>query len=211
MDFLKKLTAPGFQVQGYGQGLVQFKCSKALKPGISIDGLASLPGGVRCDLTVSVTEVQAGVYTAQVQGPKESITLLEKIFLPSSQQQKQQMFYKPNEDDLTRHARTYSIRSRDFPGFKGSTAELSRAGALVMLGGDLAQGKELLVQIDLDDTDLPPIPVEASVDWCAQRDQKTWIASLTFKSLPAEQDTLLAEFLEGLKFRNPGERPLETS
>ncbi len=207
MDFLKRLTAPGFQVDGYGQGVVQFKCSKTLKTGAEITGLASLPGGIRCDLSVQITGAHGNVYTAQVQGPKESLTLLEKVFLPSGQQQKQQMFYKPNDDDLTRHARTYSVRSRDFPGFKGSTAELSRGGALVVLDGSINEGKQLILQIDLDDTDLPPIAVEAQVDWCTQRDKKSWIASLTFKPLPPEQDAQLADFLQGLKYRNPGERP----
>jgi len=135
MDFLKKLTAPGLQVTGYGQGIVHFKCSKTLKAGATVEGVASLPGGVRCDLTVQI-EGQRGVeYSARVTGPAASITLLEKIFLPTGGGQKEQMYYKPNEDDLTRHARTYAMRCRDFHNFRGATAELSRAGALVIADG----------------------------------------------------------------------------
>ena len=207
MDFLKKLTAPGFQVTGYGQGIVHFKCSKTLKPGATVDGVASLPGGVRCDLTVTIEQAMPGNYTAKVSGPSKSLTLLEKVFLPRGDSQKEQMYYKPNEDDMTRHARTYAMRCRDFHNFKGATAELSRAGALVMLTGPIQQDKEITVQIDLDDTDLHPIGVEASVDWCTQRDEKTWIASLTFKPLSPENDTILNAFLEELKHRAPGSRP----
>jgi hypothetical protein len=209
MDFLKKLTAPGFQVTGYGQGIVNFKCSKNLKQGATVDGVASLPGGVRCDLTVTIDFAAQGSYTAKVSGPAASLTLLEKVFLPRGDSLKAQMYYKPNEDDMTRHARTYAVRCRDFHNFKGTTAELSRAGALVMLTGPIDQDKEISLQIDLDDTDLQPMGVEATVDWCTRRDEKTWIASLTFKPLSQENDTILNAFLAELKFRVPGTRPQE--
>ena len=88
-----------------------------------------------------------------------------------------------------------------------ATAVVLGIAALVMLTGPIQQDKEITVQIDLDDTDLHPIGVEASVDWCTQRDEKTWIASLTFKPLSPENDTILNAFLEELKHRAPGSRP----
>jgi len=202
MDFLRKLTAPGFQVTGYGQGVIHFKCGKALKPHTEVEGQASLPGGVRCDLTVLVQEILGSDYVAKVVGPPQSITLLEKIFLPGAGASKEQMFYKPNQDDMTRHARTYAVRSRELPNFKGATAELSRAGALVMLTGPLDAGKAISLQIELDE--VATVPVDAVVEWCTQRDQKTWIASLHFKPLEPKHDAALGNFLETLKNRAPG-------
>ena len=202
MDFLRKLTAPGFQVTGYGQGVVHFKCAKALKANTEIEGQASLPGGVRCELTVRVQAIQDGEYIANVTGPSQSLILLEKIFLPGAGASKEQMFYKPNEDDMTRHARTYAVRSRDFPNFKGATAELSRAGALVMLTGENPPGKDVKIEIELDE--IATVPVEATVEWCTQRDSKTWIASLNFKPLDPKHDEVLGQFLETLKHRAPG-------
>lgn len=202
MDFLRKLTAPGLQVTGYGQGVIHFKCAKTLKTNLDIDCQASLPGGVRCELTVNVQGTQDGEWVAKVVGPPQSLTLLEKIFLPGSGGSKEQLFYKPNEDDMTRHARTYAMRSRDFPDFKGATAELSRAGALVMLTGEVPAGKEVHLQIELDE--VATIPVDATVEWCTQRDKKTWIASLQFKPIEPKHDATLEQFLETLKFRAPG-------
>lgn len=208
MDFLKKLTAPGLQVNGYGQGIVHFKCSKTLKNGQQVDGVASLPGGVRCDLSVIIETILAnGHYSAKVTGPPASLTLLEKVFLPTGHGQKEQMYYKPNEDDMTRHARTYAMRCRDFHNFRGATAELSRAGALVMLTGPIQEQKKISVQIDLDDTDLKPLAAEAVVEWCTQRDEKTWIASLDFTHMSEEDDVILRAFLAELKTRAPGSRP----
>jgi len=204
MDFLRKLTAPGLQVTGYGQGVIHFKCAKTLKPNAEIEGQASLPGGVRCDLTVLVQAALAGEYVGKVMGPPQSISLLEKIFLPGPGASKEQMFYKPNEDDMTRHARTYAVHSREFPNFKGATAELSRAGALVMLIGPLEAGKAISLQLELDE--VATVPVEAVVEWCTQRDQKTWIASLHFKPLEPQHDAALGNFLESLKNRAPGHR-----
>lgn len=202
MDFLRKLTAPGFQVTGYGQGVVHFRCAKALKTNTEIEGQASLPGGVRCELTVSVVGTQDGEYVAKVVGPPQSLSLLEKIFLPGAGSSKEQMFYKPNEDDMTRHARTYAVRSRDFPNFKGATAELSRSGALVMLTGEVPPGKEVQLEIELDE--IATVPVDATVEWCTQRDKKTWIASLNFKPIDPKHDAVLEQFLETLKHRAPG-------
>jgi hypothetical protein len=206
MNFLKKLTTPGFQVVGYGQGLVTFQCSKSFKPETAVDGLATLPGGVRCDLSVVIKGYVAGGYTASVTGPPESLVLLEKIFLPNGGT-KEQMFYKPAEDSMTRHARTYAVRCRDFKDFKGVTAEVSRAGALVVLTGPIAEALEISIQIDLDDTDLDPITIAATVDWCSRRDEKSWIASLSFKPLSEETDAIMTAFLEDLKYRVPGSKP----
>lgn len=204
MNFLKMLTALTFQVTGYGQGIVHFKCSKTLKPDTAVDGVAVLPGNRRFDLSVKILTAGGGAYTAHVTGPPESIKQLEQVYLPKASGEKEQMFYKPVESAMTRHARTYAVRSRSFPNFKGTTAELSREGMFVMLTGTVEAGTELSVQIDLDDTGIPPISADATVDWCTQRDMKTWIASLTFKPLSEAADSSLKEFLNDLKDRAPG-------
>lgn len=209
MDFLKKLTAPGFTVTKYAQGIVHFKCSKTLKPGTEVEGVATLPDKSRFDLVIEVVSSHGGEYTANVKGPEEAIARLTKAYLPTEYGAKEQMFFKPNEEAMTRHARTYSVRSRHFHNFKGATAELSRAGALVMLTGPIESGREVDLQIDLDDTDMKPLSVEGTVEWCTQRDMKTWIASLNFKPLTPENDAILAAFLEDLKHRHPGNRPTE--
>ncbi len=207
MDFLKKLTKPTFYLASYAQGIAQFRCKKALKPQTSVEGTAILPGGTRCDLVIQVTDAAGEVYAGHVTGPPESLTVLEKTFLPDDRSSKEQMFYKPTENDMTRHARTYAVLCKAFHNFKGVTAELSRAGALVMLTGPVEPGLDVKIQLSLDDDELQPMDVEATVEWCQQRDMKTWVTSLAFKPLDEENDTILAKFLEDLKYRLPGSRP----
>lgn len=206
MDFLKKLTTPVFQVIGYGQGVVQFTCGKSLQLGANIDAFANLPGGGRCALSVRVEDGQGGRYAGAVLGPPETLALLEKTFLPNERDSKSQMFYKPDEESMTRHARTYALRCRDFPNFKGMTAELSREGALVILTGPVQAGLETQVTVDLDDTDIEPFTVDAKVEWCIQREEKAWVCDLSFRPLPPEVDELMKAFLEKLKRRAPGSR-----
>lgn len=206
MDFLRRLTNTTFQVTGYGQGVVQFTCSKSLKLGTGVDGLATLPGGARCDLSVRVEDGQGGSYAGTVLGPPEAVTLLEKTFLPHERDSKSQMFYKVDEEAMTRHARTYAMRCRDFPNYKGMTAELSRDGALVILTGPVQAGLETQVVIDLDDSDIEPFTVDAKIEWCMQREEKAWVADVSFHPLTPEIDEMLKTFLEKLKNRAPGSR-----
>lgn len=206
MDFFRKLTKPTFQITGYGQGIVQFACSKSLSPVVPVDGIAVMPDGAKVDLTVNIQDGHSGHYAASVVGPAETLALLEQTFLPHARDQKQQMFYKPDEDSMTRHARTYAMRCRDFPNFKGVTAELSGEGALVMLSGPVEAGLKTQVTIDLDDTDIDPFSIDAEVVWCKQREEKVWVADIAFPSVSPEVDELMREFLEKLKNRTPGSR-----
>ncbi len=207
MDFLKKLTKPTFYVANYAQGVVQFRCKKSLKVGSQSEGTAILPGGTRCDLILEIAAGNGDAYAGRPVGPAESVTTLEKTFLPDERQAKEQMFYKPNAESFTRHMRTYAVHCKDFHNFKGVTAELSREGALMILTGPVEPGIDINIRVSLDDEDVPPLEVSATVEWCQRRDEKTWVASLEFGKLTPEQDAMLAKFLEELKYRLPGSRP----
>lgn len=211
MDFLKKLTKPTFYVATYAQGVVQFRCKKSLKVTGQSEGTAILPGGARCDLIMEILAGDGGdVYAGRPVGPPESVTLLEKTFLPDTTSGKDRMFYKPDAESMTRHMRTYAVRCKHFHNFKGVTAEISREGAMVMLTGPIDPGLDIDIQIALDDDDIQPMDVQATVEWCQRRDEKVWVASLEFKPLNPEKDAILAKFLEELKYRLPGSRPAET-
>lgn len=210
MDFLKKLTKPTFYLAKYGQGIAHFRCKKSLKVGSEAEGTAILPGGARCDLIMQIVDGQGDAYAGKPVGPPASVTLLEKTFLPDVREAKDQMFYKPSPESMTRHMRSYAVHSRAFHNFKGLTAEISREGAMVILTGPVEPGIDIQVRLALDDDDVEPMELEATVEWCQQRDDKTWVSSLEFKPLSSDQDAILAKFLSELKYRLPGSRPAET-
>lgn len=202
-DFLKNLGKAHFAVFEYGQGIVKFRCSKGLQLGQTVEGVADLPGKKHVDLEVQVVQRIQGGYAARVLGPKESLAEIEKIFLASISGEKEQMYYKLNESDPTHHMRTYAVRSKSLPNFRALTSEVSMEDATLVLDGPVQEGLELTLHMDLDDPQLPPINIEARVEWCKQRDDKFWVAHLQVVSISDHDAPLLKQFLANLKNRKP--------
>ncbi len=202
-DFLKNLGKAHFSVFDYGQGIVKFRCSKGLQLGQTVEGVADLPNKKHVDLEVQVVQRLPEGYAARVLGPKESLVEIEQIFLASISGEKEQMYYKLDENDPTHHMRTYAVRSKSLPNFRALTSEVSMEEATLVLDGEVKAGLELTLHMDLDDPQLPPINIEAKVDWCKQRDDKFWVAHLRVLSIPENERPKLKQFLANLKDRTP--------
>lgn len=203
-DFLKNMGKAHFSVFDYGQGIVKFRCSKGLQLGQTLEGVADLPNKVHVDLEVQIVQKLPEGYAAKVLGPKESLAEIEKVFLATISGQKEQMYYKLDENDPTHHMRTYAVRSKSLPNYRALTSEVSMEEATLVLDGQVQAGLELTLHMDLDDPQLPPINLEARVDWCKQRDDKFWVAHLSILSIPEAEKPKLKEFLANLKDRKPG-------
>lgn len=202
-EFLKNLGKPHLIVQDYGSGVVRFRAGKSLKVGETIEGIADFPNGKRMDLQVQV--VQRGPeYAGKVLGPKETVEMLEQSFLPHLGDEKEQMYYKVGSEEATHHMRTYAVRSRSLPNFRALTSEVSMEEATLVLDGQVQEGVEMTLQMDLDDPGLPPISLEAKVEWCKQRDDRFWVAHLAITSISEAQRPVLKQFLADLKERRPG-------
>lgn len=193
----------------YGEGLLHFKPKGRAGIGEVIKGYGALPNGEKLKLVVHVLQRKPdGVYLGRVDEPQDSIDKLEQTFLPDPTKSKEQMFYKPDPTQSTRHMRTYAIRSSDFPKFKGVTAELSVHSAKVILQGELPAGKVLQADLDLED-DRAPLRFQARVEWCKQRDKRTWVASLELSNLSEEDERDLRYHLAALKVNPALDRPEE--
>lgn len=203
-EFLKHLTRSCFAALDYGQGMVHIQTGKKLQLGTELDTELKLPFNQRCQVHLRVMERIPGGYRAHVLGPKPSIELLEKTFLPDPNKPKEQIFYKFNPEDSTHHVRTYVVRSQAFTNYRGVTVELSMSGATLLLDGPVAENQEIPMQLDLDDPEIPaPLNLQGTVAWCKQRDPKTWVASVKLHSLDNKQSELLKAFLTELKYRRP--------
>lgn len=203
-DFLKNLGKAHFSVFDYGQGIIKFRCSKGLQLGQTVEGIADLPQKKHVDLEIQVVQKLPEGYAARVLGPKESVAVIEQIFLASISGEKEQMYYKLDANDPTHHMRTYAVRSKSLPNFRALTSEVSMEEATLVLDGEVKAGLELTLHLDLDDPQLPPINIEARVDWCKQRDDKYWVAHLTVISMNEDEKPKLKQFLANLKDRKPG-------
>jgi hypothetical protein len=203
-DFFKNLGKLHFTVIDYGQGVVKFRCSKNLPLGEKVEGIADLPDGQKMELQIQLVQRTGGAYSGRVLGPKPGVAILEKLFLADISKGKEQMFYKLDSDDPTHHMRTYAVRSRHLPNFRALTSEVSMSEATLVLHGQVQEGLQLTLHLDLDDPQAPPIDIEAKVDWCKQRDDKFWVARLSVISISDEQKPILKQFLADLKGRRPG-------
>lgn len=202
-DFLKNLGKTHFSIVDYGQGIIKFRCSKGLQLGQTIEGIADLPNRRHVDLEVQVVQKIPEGYAARVLGPKNSLSEIEQLFLATISGEKEQMYYKLDESDPTHHIRTYSVRSKGLPNFRALTSEISMEDATLVLDGAVKEGAEMTLHMDLDDPQLPPINIEAKVDWCKQRDDKYWVAHLSVLYIKDQEKTMLKQFLANLKNRAP--------
>ena len=203
-EFLKHLTRSCFAALDYGQGLVHIQTGKKLQLGTELTSELKLPYNQRCEVQLRVMERIPGGYRAHVLGPKPSIELLEKTFLPDPSKPTEQFYYKFNSEDSTHHVRTYVVRSQAFKNFKGVTVELSMAGATLLLDGPVEENQEIPMQLDLDDPEIPaPLNLQGTVAWCKQRDTRSWVANVKLHSLDNKQSGLLKAFLAELKYRQP--------
>lgn len=75
------------------------------------------------------------------------------------------------------------VLSRDLPGFRVMTVDLSEGGLQVEAPSAVTTGNSVLLRIEFDTDKLPPIEATASVAWCSQQDRSKYRVGLRFTSL----------------------------
>lgn len=197
--FLANLGTPTVNVAHYGEGLVHFKHGKRLGQAEQFHAYGKLPTGEKIPLVLEIMELRSnGIYLGKLIEPLESVAILEKAFLPDPNRPKEQMYYKVDPQRATSHMRSYTIRSESFANFKAITVEVSPEKGKVILQGPLQEGKVIGVHLDLPN-DMPAIKIKATVEWCKEKDKKTYVASLLFSEMREEDRTALRNHLTALK------------
>lgn len=75
------------------------------------------------------------------------------------------------------------VLSRDLPGFKVMTVDLSEGGLQVEAPSHVSTGTSVLLRIEFDTDKLPPIEASATVAWCSQQDRGKYRVGLRFTSI----------------------------
>lgn len=75
------------------------------------------------------------------------------------------------------------VLSRDLPGFRVMTVDLSEGGLQVEAGSAVTVGSSVLLRIELDTDMLAPIEAMATVAWCSQSERSKYRVGLQFTSL----------------------------
>lgn len=70
--------------------------------------------------------------------------------------------------DGDRHDVSYRVMSRGLPGYTAITTDLSRSGVQLEASGPMAEGEELLLNLEFDREELADFSCPACVVWCKQ-------------------------------------------
>ena len=104
-----------------------------------------------------------------------------------------------------RHKLSLRLLSKDLPGFKAISVDFNALGLQIQTEGPVPEGKELVVQMELDSSNLPKILARAVVRWVQQLERKRFLIGLEFMDLPAEIEKELEEFEKFVVQRQTGE------
>ena len=95
------------------------------------------------------------------------------------------------------------VISKDLPGYRAMTIDLSEGGLQVEAPARVALGNSVLLRLEFDVEDLPPIQASATVAWCSRLESGQYRIGLQFKSLD-ENATKVIGLYKGLQVQQGG-------
>ena len=88
------------------------------------------------------------------------------------------------------------VLSRDLPGFRVMTVDISEGGLQVETPSSVAVGALVLLRIEFDTDRLPAIQASATVAWCSQQDRGRYRVGLQFTSLDEGSRRVISSYRE---------------
>lgn len=86
--------------------------------------------------------------------------------------------------------------SQHFPGYTGTTEDISEEGCRVVTTAQLELTHDIQVKIELDDPEIPPISMYADVAWTAVKHDGSFHSGLRFQSLEHETRRTIARYIK---------------
>ena len=172
------LFTPEVDYVDYDDGLLVFQSPKSLKPETQKVKLRLSFGVVTAFIVLQSYDEAAGTYRAQM--------LNYEVVLDNLQS---------NRRAEVRLPRRFRVSSPDFPGYAGTTEDISTQGARVATTGPLEKDLEISLKIELDDPELPPMSMLADVKWTARRLDEGYHSGLKFLGLDRNQLKTLDRFI----------------
>lgn len=187
--FLKNLgRPPQAELVAYEDGVIHFRCESQLTPQKRVNLHCRLPEGEEFGALVEVMAhfPQTGLYTGFVDQPKDANKFLAML-LPVPFQERRKS---------PRIRKRVRILSRDIPGYKSMTENISEDGFCTLLEGDLEPERMMDVELDLDQAGLKPMQLQVVVRWCASTEGKKHLVGCEFHRLSRGHRHTISKFLE---------------
>ncbi len=192
-EFLKRFTKPvPIKIIGFLNPEVTFTTEAEVELG-TLNVIAEVEGE-RIRARLNVKELSAESYTGDLVAPVEAVPFLKEIFKP---------YHEKRVDPRLR--RNLRVLSKDLPGFKGTSRDLSYHGARLEIGGPLPIGTPLSLAIDLDDAAGTCIEVTGVTRWCAPKENTPYsLIGVEFDELDSKSEHALTAFLKILEDSEKG-------
>lgn len=179
LDKIKGLLfTPEVDYLDYDDGLLVFRSPKTLKPETQKVKLRLSFGVVTAYIVLQSYDEAEKAYRAQLLNYEVVLDNLDS-----------------NRRAEVRLPRRYRVTSQDFPGYNGTTEDISVSGARVATTGPLEKDLEISLTIELDDPELPPMSMLADVKWTARRVDEGYHSGLKFLGLDRNQLKALDRFI----------------
>ncbi len=190
--FLKNLgKPPQAELVAYEDGVIHFRCAAQLAPEKRVNLHCRLPEGEEFGAVVEVMAhyPQTGLYTGFVDQPKDANKFLAML-LPVPFQERRKS---------PRIRKRVRLLSRDIPGYKSMTENISADGFCTLLEGPIEAERLVEVELDLDQAGLRPMQLQVLVRWCAATPEgRQHLVGCEFHKLSNSHRHTITKFLESV-------------
>ncbi|MBI3927055.1 MAG: PilZ domain-containing protein [Armatimonadetes bacterium] len=184
LGFLQRFfSVPEVRVVDYSEGMVTFRPRARLQPGTVTVRARVGNHVIRAVVRVERYMAAEKLHQGQLLGPVQARTLLQAAF-PGD---------PAEEPDRVR--RVLRVLSRQLPGFRASSVWISRDGVLLQADGEVPEGTELNLAVELDDNSHEPLRLVGVVRQCRPR-QAHHLVEVELRGLEAGQQRQLDAYLE---------------
>lgn len=190
-EFLKRLVTrrANVVITGFEEPEVAFTCDHELPMGLR-DVVADV-AGEKILARFDVVEIGEQGYRGTLVAPQEMVAFLKEIFAPYHEKRQS-----------VRLDRNLRVISKDLPGFKGTSRDLSLTGMRVEVQAPVPVGAKLELQLDLDDAQATTLQLKGETRWCAPKVNTPFsFIGLHFLDLTQSDKAALRRFLETLQQR----------
>lgn len=186
-EFLKRLRrSVPVKIVGFVNPEVTFTSDQEINLG-RLDVVADVEGE-KIRARLDVKEISENQCMGILVEPQEAVPFLKEIFRP--------YYEKRNELRVGRNLR---VLSKDIPGFKGTSRDLSEHGMRLEVSGPIPIGKPISLAIDLDDLAGSTLELHGQTRWCAPKENTPYsLVGILFVDVPPQAQNALRAFLNTL-------------
>lgn len=189
--FLKNLgRPPRAELLYYEDGVIHFRCPSTLAPKKKVNLQCLLPDGETFGGIIQVMQHDRDreLYTGFMEHPQNANQFLAQL-LPVPFQDRRR---GPRLRGRVR------LTSRDLPGYKSMTENVSLHGFCTLIEGPLAPDRIMDIELDLDVSGIRPMQLQVRVCWCASSGPRHYLVGCSFEKMTRGNRQQIEKFLENL-------------